>query len=445
MPDFSKILFRIADLKKKLLKDSISPYYLGSILEEMLGYSWWSDTPGNFSLRSLKVDTLEAASLVVDRILSLDTDTILTESDIIEDVTDNADGTFTLRLQRRWEGYVTAQIEHNILRGFSQLTTQNSDLTTYNSWMNVVSVDGQANEITVSLYPDNETPARRNYPPVPGMKFARWGNSGDSSDPRYARRQSCVWLSSSEGVIRKYYKVTKPILYSGNYAASFGTLPDFLWGIDERIHTGDDGIYADTVVARRFLLIDSLGKPVVSVIDRGPWSPGETYYDGSAPNDNGVYERSLVWHNGHGWLCNTGGVADLSNAPKWNTTYWTHSVGDTMLRLEFNEVDTIVDIDYPECRLSVTATYMGEDVTDSPAIYYDWTRLSKRDGVVDTVSDDLWAQSHLNYGPGATLTESDMNFQFGAAPERLEFTVTATLHDPSNPNLRPQSAQFYML
>lgn len=445
MPDFSKILFRIADLKKKLLKDSISPYYLGSILEEMLGYSWWTDSPGNFRLGSLKVDNIEAASLVVDRILSLDTDTILTESDIIDEVIDNADGTFTLLLQSRWEGYVTAQIEHNILRGFSQLITQNTDLTTYNSWMNVVSVDYENNGITVSLYPDSDTPAGKNYPPGPGMKFARWGNSGDPDDPRYAQRQSCVWLSSSEGTVAKYTNVTKPKLFPGNIAATFGTLPDFLWGIDPRIHTGDNGIYADTVVARRFLLIDSLGKPVVSVIDRGPWSPGETYYDGTAPNDNGVYERSLVWHNGHGWLCNTGGVADLSNAPKWNTTYWTHSVGDTMLRLEFNEVDTIVDIDYPECRLSVTATYMGEDVTDSTAIYYDWTRLSKRDGVVDTVSDDLWAQSHQNYGPEATLSEPDMNFQFGAAPERLEFTVTATLHDPSNPNLRPQSAQFYML
>ena len=120
MSDLSKILLRISDLKQKVLKDSISPYYLGSILEDMLGHTWTTGTGGNFDFESLKAGTLEVGRLIVDQLLALDTDTILTESDIIESVTDNTDGTYTLTLLRRFPGYVTAQIEHNILRGFSQ-------------------------------------------------------------------------------------------------------------------------------------------------------------------------------------------------------------------------------------------------------------------------------------------------------------------------------------
>lgn len=451
MPDISKILLHIADLKAKVLKDSISPRYLGNILEEMLGFTWWTDSPGNFETESLKTGMLEVGMLVVNRILGLDSDAVLSESDIIECVTDNADGTYTLKLLNRFPGYVTAQIEHNILRGFTQnIIADNAQLTTENayarnSWMNVLAVDYEANEITVTLYPDDETPAGRNYPPVKGMKFARWGNSGDSADPRYAKRQNVVWLSSSEGVVRKYYRVTKPILFSGNYAASFGTLPDFLPAIDERISPGDDGIFADTVVTRRLILLDEEERPVYTTIDRGVWTPGVKYYDGTTPNFNGVYERSLVWYNGHGWLCNSVGVASADNRPAWNSTYWTHSVGDTMLHVDFNEIDSLVDLDNPECPLSVSAQYIGEDVTDSPAIFYDWTRKSLRNGAEDTASDAIWNAAHRNFGPSALLTAADMNFQFGAPPEKLSFTVTAVIHDSNNPNLQPQSAQFFMI
>ena len=479
MSDLSKILLRISDLKQKVLKDSISPYYLGSILEDMLGHTWTTGTGGNFDFESLKAGTLEVGRLIVDQLLALDTDTILTESDIIESVTDNTDGTYTLTLLRRFPGYVTAQIEHNILRGFSQniipptdngqpptdngqQTTENGQQTTENgqpptdnafarqSWMNVLSVDYDANEITVTLYPDSDIPTGKNFPPLPGMKFARWGNSGDSSDPRYAQRQTCVWLSSSEGTVSKYINVTRPRLFSGNYAATFGTFPDFLTGLDPRVAPGDQGIFADTVVARRVIILDSLDRPVATVIDRGPWTPGEMYYDGSVPNFNGIYERSLVWYNGHGWLANTTGAAELAYPPRWNATHWTHSIGDTALHLDFNEVDSLVDLDSPQCPLSVSATYIGEDVTSSPAIYYDWTRQSSRGGSEDTASDTIWNENHRNFGPSALLTAADMNFQFGAPPDKLLFTVTAHLHSSDNPAMQPgdqitSSAQLLML
>lgn len=440
MLSISEIRYKISDLKSRYLKDSISPHFLGGILEEMLGYTWWSGSPGNFKLESLKVGSLEAQQLVIDRLLSLDTDTILTESDIIDAVTDNLDGTYTLRLRERWPGYVTAQIEHNILRGFYQNimpplqpgsgTQTIRDAAAWNSWMNVLSVDADTNTIVVTMYPDADTPAGKNHLPVPGMKFARWGNSGDSSDERYALRQTCVWLSSSEGTVSKYCRVTKPILFYGNIAASFGTLPDFLAGIDDRINPGDNGIFSDTIVARRLILLDEAQRPVYTTVDRGLWTPGARYFDGTEPNFNGVYERSLVWHLGHGWLCNSGGVASATNAPAWNTSYWTHALGDTELRLSLEGFPPAINPRSFKINGSVRATRGDIDVTDLIAdADITWSRYSEdAQGNRRTASDNAWDARHSATAKEITLTPDDLDAQNGLPPVCI-FKVTALLRD----------------
>lgn len=458
MRDFRNILRKIADLKAKVIKDSISPHYLGSILEEMLGYTWWTESPGTFELESLKLNSsLHVPELIIDRHTALDDDFMVTESDIISGVVDNGDGTYTLSLLERYPGYVTGQIEHNILKGYAQniipgadsddeghLVKEDADV--HSCWMNVVSVDTAANQVVVTLYPDADTPAGKNYPPSVGMRFARRGNSGDSDDPRYASRQNLIVISSRDGAITKYHYLTKPIIDERlNIATAFGTLPDYLADIDSRIKPGDHGVVADTVVARRIITLDSLGRPTITVIDRGAWMLGDMYYDGSEPNYNGIYERSFSWNNGHGWLNNSGGIATEDNRPSWRNPGWTHALGDTQLHLDFREVDSVVDADDPQCPLSMEAWYMGENVTDSPAIYYDWTRTSVRNGVPDTASDNLWNDTHRNAGSSLVLDANDLNFQFGKEPDKLSFTVTAYLHDPNNPNLKPETAEFYMI
>lgn len=414
------------------------------------------DRMGNGEMESLKIRSfMQIAELIMNRMTAIEGDQLFTEGDTIETVTDNGDGSYTLKLHEKWEGYFTAQYEHNVIKGIynnitsaltpgkGQQTVNNA--TYYTSWMNIVSVDAANNEITVIIYPDDETPAGKNFPPEPMMKIARWGNSGDSEDPRYAQRQTCLYVSSTDGRIMKLFRVTKPIIDEGNIAATFGTLPEFLAEIDSRVKIGDDGIYVKTLVAQNFIRLDYRGRPVPETIDRGVWTLGETYYDGTVQNPSGIYERSKTWDKGHGWLNNSGGVATAANRPAWNTTYWTHVEGDPSLNLRFNEIDSVVELDNPECPLSVTATYIGEDVTDSTAIYYDWTRRSERNGTEDTASDALWNEMHKNFGPSALLTAEDMNFQFGQPPGKLEITVTATLHDPNNPNLQPEEAQLFMI
>ncbi|MDE5814305.1 MAG: hypothetical protein K2H72_08470 [Muribaculaceae bacterium] len=138
-------------------------------------------------------------------------------------------------------------------------------------------------------------------------------------------------------------------------------------------------------------------------------------------------------------------MADATNEPCWHSTFWTHVVGDMALHLEFCEVDCMVDVDNPVCPMSVKATYMGEDVTDSPAIYYDWARVTVRQELEDTASDTMWTEQHRNAGPALTLYGDDLNFQFGTCPDSCRIIVTATLHDPNNPNLSPQQAEFMMI
>lgn len=407
---------------------------------------WRIDQQGNAELESGVFRSFaQFAEIITNRLTAIEGDQLFTEGDTIEEATDNGNGTYTLKLHEKWDGYFTAQYEHNVLKGIYNniipgLTPEpgqqsENNAIYYTSWMNVLSVDAAANELVVTLYPDEETPAGKNFPPQSMMKIARWGNSGDSSDEECARRQTCMYISSTEGRIMKLFRVTKPIIDEGNIACSLGTVPEFLLAIDARLKADDDVVYAKTVISQSLIHVDYKGRPVPTTIDRGSWTGGEIYYDGTSPNESGAYERSKTWDKGHGWLANTGMTATEDNRPSWNTAYWTHIEGDPHLHLEFNEIDSLVDADDPECPLSVTATYMGDDVTDSEGIYYDWTRKSERDGIEDTASDTIWNTAHKNGGSSRTLDGSDMNFQFGIPPDKLSFTVTAVLNDSSNPNL----------
>ncbi len=456
MPSLKQVLARIADLKAKILPDSISPHYLGTILEQMLGYGWSTDDAGNYTFQSIKVNsTLEVPELVFDRYSAISTDTYLTETDYIERVVDNGDGTYTIFFNEQYPGYFTEQIEHNILKGVINDVVENIpegegpytiyDPTVMVSWMNVLSVDNAANTALVTLYSDAEITEDHNNPPCEGMKVMSDGNSGHSSMTKYLQRQSSLSMAGTDGRVVKLFRVTIPKYDGRMMAVSIVTIPDHICDLDPRLEYGDDGVVADTVVARRFITIDSLGRPVAQTVDRGKWKLGEWYGDGSVPNDNGIYERSLTWHKGQGWLNNLEGIATLENQPAWNTTFWTHVVGDTALHLEFNEPDCFVDVDNPICPMSVKATYMGEDVTDSPAIYYDWARVTSRQELEDTASDSLWTEQHRNAGPSLVLDGDDLNFQFGTCPDSCRIIVTAVLHDPNNPNLQPQEAEYYLI
>lgn len=405
------------------------------------GFGWQIDSRGNAEVESIRVRSyMEIAELIVNRLSAIEGDRLLTESDTIEECTLNDDGTYTLRLKEEWEGYFTAQYEHNVIKGiFNDITnkvggkgtTKINNATYYTSWMNVLAVDAPANTIRVALYPDDETPAGRNFPPCPMMKIARWGNSGDSEDERYAQRQACIEMSSTNGRIMMYFHVTKPIVDKGNVAFCIGKCPEFLAGLNTDVKKGDIVGYFDKLIASQFIESDYQGNPNPTYIFRGAWDPEELYHDGSeltGYDEYGrkVYERSVVEYYGLQWLCSSKGT---HTPPSFTGTAWTFYQGDATLLLQFDSDEASVWVDDPKITLTVLCRISSEDMTSNPSIRWDWTRRSFRDGVEDSAADALWNASHSNIGNSVSLVQADMNFAFGKAPERLTYTCTATLLD----------------
>ena len=141
----------------------------------------------------------------------------------------------------------------------------------YTCWLRVNSVNSALNYIEVTMYPDDETPAGKNYPPCELMKIARWGNQTDKT------RQSCLYLSSNEGRIVKLSGVTKPIIDSSNYGATFGAVPDFLLETDLPILPDKDYVYARGLIVQDLIYTDHKCKPVVTYGDRGQWNATSDY------------------------------------------------------------------------------------------------------------------------------------------------------------------------
>ena len=379
------------------------------------------DQAGNAEFESVRVrSALEVLELLVNRLSSIEGDQVLTEADTIERVDDLGDGCYGLHLRSKWEGYFTAQVENNVLEGIiNTLATGSGEYRT--SWMRVNSVNAAANYIEVVLYPDDETPAGKNYPPTELMRIARRGNQTDPT------RQSCLYLSSTEGRIVRLTGVTKPILDASNYGATLGTLPEFLTAMGLPVIEGQDYVYARGLIVQDIIRIDYQGHPIAEVVDRGPWAAGESYYASALNPSTGRYETSDVWFQGCRYRCaKTGTTA----APAWNSTAWAMVEGNPEFTVSFADTDNIFDPDRFAVTLTVVARLYNLDVTsdilDTDVV---WTRYSEdADGVERVASDQAWALRRGGAGKSLDLTAADCDFN-GYIPRTLRFTATVTLRD----------------
>ncbi|MDE6009835.1 MAG: hypothetical protein K2F87_00115 [Muribaculaceae bacterium] len=430
------------------IKDDSTPYRLGvgslktnNFLSGLYGGTGGAiDERGNAELESLRVRTyMEIMELIVNRMTAIEGDQLLTEGDTIEEVTDHGDGTYTLRLHPKWDGYFTAQIENNVCKGiFNNITdnltpgvgqTKINNAVYYTSWFRVLTVNAAANTMDVILYPDDEVPAGRNFPPCGMMRFARWGNSGSSDDPRYAMRQTCLFLSSTEGRIMKYDLVTKPVIDAGNIAFCVGKLPEPLADLDPATALHPEGGYFKYLMAENFIELDHLGHPKPTLRFRGAFSGTEMYYAGDT--DTGVagyrYEQSVVEYCGCQWLCNRTGT---HQAPSWKSTDWTFYMGDSTFRVNLVGGPAAVNPRKFRFTLSVTAEKGGQDVT-ADILPQDvvWTRYTEDSaGNGRVASDTIWATKRGGAGMDLLLTEADLDSGTGV-PEVCVFTATVTLRD----------------
>ena len=395
------------------------------------------DARGNAEVESLRVRSyMEVMELVVNRLSAIEGDQLLTESDTIVKVVDLNDGTYRLYLQEKWDGYFTAQAANNVLKGIlNTLATGHGETELgsgeyYTCWMRVLSVNAANNTIEVIPYPDNQVPSGRNYLPQEMMKIARWGNVSDTT------RQSCLYLSSTEGRIVKLSHVTKPIIDDSNYGFVIGKLPEFIMNAGLPVSDADDYAYMRGVVVQDYIPIDYQGRPRVTYVDRGQWeeNPEEPYHCEAMNSLTGVFETSDVWYMGCKWRC----LQDQPDeAPKWNSTQWAQIEGNPAFEIEIESSrGDYFDFDDFHTELTVKGHIYNMDVTDEiAAADVSWARYSEdHQGNERAASDLVWASRRAGSGKTLSLTQADVDFDGEHLPKVLRFIATAVLRDGANPN-----------
>lgn len=392
------------------------------------------DAKGNAEFESVRVRSyFECLELIINRLSAIEGDQLLTEADTIDSVDDLGDNCYGLHLRSKWDGYFTAQAVGNVLKGIINTLASGSGKY-YTCWLRVNSVNTANNYIEVTAYPDEDTPAGKNYAPCEAMKIARWGNQTDT------KRQSCIYLSSTEGRIVRLTGVTKPIVEASNYGATFGTLPEFLREMDLPIVEGQDYVYARGLIVQDIIRIDYQGRPVSEVIDRGQWDATANYYCEAINPDTGRYEISDVWYMGCKWRCAKTGT---KTAPAWNNTDWAMVEGNPQFTVEFADTDYIFDPDRFALTLTIIARLYNMDITDDilPADVQ-WTRYSEdAKGNERIASDNAWALKRANAGKSIDLTIADCDLN-GYMPRTLKFIATVTLRDGQGREAGTESAIF---
>lgn len=392
------------------------------------------DAKGNAEFESVRVRSyFECLELIINRLSAIEGDQLLTEADTIDSVDDLGDNCYGLHLRSKWDGYFTAQAVGNVLKGIINTLASGSGKY-YTCWLRVNSVNTANNYIEVTAYPDEDTPAGKNYAPCEAMKIARWGNQTDT------KRQSCIYLSSTEGRIARLTGVTKPIVEASNYGATFGTLPEFLREMDLPIVEGQDYVYARGLIVQDIIRIDYQGRPVSEVIDRGQWDATANYYCEAINSDTGRYEISDVWYMGCKWRCAKTGT---KTAPAWNNTDWAMVEGNPQFTVEFADTDYIFDPDRFALTLTIIARLYNMDITDDilPADVQ-WTRYSEdAKGNERVASDNAWALKRANAGKSIDLTIADCDLN-GYMPRTLKFIATVTLRDGQGREAGTESAIF---
>lgn len=406
------------------------------------------DKDGNAEFESVRVRTyFEAVELIINRLSAIEGDQVLTEADTIERVVDLGENCYGLYLHPKWEGYFTAQAVGNVLKGIINNLgaialgmTGQGNAAMYTSWMRVNSVNPTLNYIEVTMYPDDETPAGKNFLPCELMKIARWGNQTDKT------RQSCIYLSSTEGRIVHLNGVTKPIIDQSNYAATFGTIPEFVKHMTDRegnplpLRDNLDYVYIGGLIVQDVIRVDFQGKPIVTYVDRGQWYAAANYYCEAKNPTTGVWETSDVWYMGCKYRC----CKNLTKTtPAWNNTDWAMVEGNPDFTVEFADTDYLFDPDRFAVTLTIIAKLHNIDVTadilDADVI---WTRYSEDDNGVERVaSDNAWALKRAGAGKSINLTAADVDFN-GYVPRVLRYTATVTLRDGMGEPAATESVSF---
>ncbi len=387
------------------------------------------DELGNAEFESITSrSSIIAKELIVNRQTAMESNFVFTESGMVESVveipaaTEGGNVTYDLKLQKRWDNDFTAFKENDVILASINTLTENGKY--YDMWLRVLSVNTVTNTITVVCYPDNECPSKKNYPPCELARLIRWGNAVDED------RQSCWYISSSEGLLVWLDHVTKPIIDKTNYSLAMGKLPDALSFLFQDFPTAnkrDGAFYAKWMMAASFQQIDYQGNPIYTTRDRGVWSLAVA--QGDNPYRNGDRTIDTVYYLGCKWQC----LEDkTTKPPTYSSTAWAFVEGNPYFTLEMlssklwnfrlnDLMATNADGSWKVfTTLSVVGRLYNQDVTDS-MVNVVWTRDSG-----GPTADNKWALSHANCGLSVDLTYEDLGgsaFKVGTVVFRCEAQI----------------------
>jgi hypothetical protein len=402
----------------------------GEFIQGMLfGTGGRIDELGNAEFESITSrSSIIAKELIVNRQTAMESNFVFTESGMVESVTeipaatDGGNVTYDLKLQKRWDNDFTAFKENDVVLASINTLAENGKY--YDMWLRVLSVNTVTNTITVVCYPDNECPSKKNYPPCELARLIRWGNAVDED------RQSCWYISSSEGVLVWLDHVTKPIIDKTNYSLAMGKLPDALSFLFQDFPTAnkrDGAFYAKWMMAASFQQIDYQGNPIYTTRDRGVWSLDVA--QGDNPYRNGDRTIDTVYYLGCKWKC----LEDKTTKPPiYSSTAWAFVEGNPYFTLEMQSsklwnfrlndlMATNTDGSWKVfTTLSVVGRLYNQDVTDS-MVNVVWTRDSG-----NPTADNKWALSHANCGLSVDLTYGDLSgaaFKIGSVTFRCNAEI----------------------
>lgn len=402
----------------------------GEFIQGMLfGTGGRIDELGNAEFESITSrSSIITKELIVNRQTAMESNFVFTESGMVESVmeipaaTDGGNITYDLKLQKRWDNDFTAFKENDVVLASINTLAENGKY--YDMWLRVLSVNTVTNTITVVCYPDDECPSKKNYPPCELARLIRWGNAVDEE------RQSCWYISSSEGLLVWLDHVTKPIIDKTNYSLAMGKLPDALSFLFQDFPTAnkrDGAFYAKWMMAASFQQIDYQGNPIYTTRDRGVWSLAVA--QGDNPYRNGDRTIDTVYYLGCKWKC----LEDKTTKPPiYSSTAWAFVEGNPYFTLEMlssklwnfrlnDLMATNADGSWKVfTTLSVIGRLYNQDVTDS-MVNVVWTRDSG-----DPTADNKWALSHADCGLSVDLTYEDLGgaaFKIGSVTFRCDAEI----------------------
>lgn len=413
------------ELRKRLLskdREDQTEFLLkfGEFIDSMIagkGAGIFPDGRGQFEKLEVR-SSLIVKELIYNRWFAQEGNVTYSEAGTIERIELLEDGTYDLYLRRRWDNDITAFKEQDV--SYGSVNNLNSTGEYYDSWFRVLSVMQAENKINVVLYPDEEVPGGKNYPPAVGMVITRRGNAVDEE------RQGFWYISSYEGCICMLDGVTKPVLEESNYSIIIGKLKRLELFDNLPINYRHSYVYCRGIAIQDLMRIDYQGVVVVQLNDRGFWSL--VVAQSENPYTVGKETVDTVWHYGCRWKCLVTGTTD---EPRYASTGWAMIEGNPEFTIDIDS-ENGWQFDGSQLQegvvfttLTVTGQLYNRDVTDSILdTDVSWTRDTG-----NVSEDNAWAIKRADAGKSLTLTVDDLGIEFGRTKTVCTFKARALLRD----------------